>query len=193
MRKISFYNRHPYLTRSLFVPLFLLVLHALLTTSVLAQDDDQFDPNAAPPPVKALSKTERSQLDSQADIKDHTKLALELMDARLVKAEALNQKGDFTSMYTELGGFHAIMDNTLDYLLENSRGRNKDLSMFKRFEIGLRAFAPRLGLIRRETPSEYDHYLRSLLRYIRDARSKAIEPLFGNSVVPNMRPEEKPH
>ena len=54
----------------------------------------------------------------------------------------------------------------------------------------LRGFAPRLGLLRREIPAEYDYYVRVLIKYLRDARSKAIEPLFGDTVVPNRRTTE---
>ncbi|MEK7855704.1 MAG: hypothetical protein AAB288_06415, partial [Acidobacteriota bacterium] len=63
----------------------------------------------------------------------------------------------------------------------------KVLNNFKRLEIGLRQFRPRLELIRRGIPSEYEPYLRSLIQYVRDARAKAVEPLFGDSVVPRVR------
>jgi len=169
--------------------LFLLGFLVFFTFSAFGQpppDDEDFDPNAAPPPVKVLSNSERSQLDSKQDLKDRTKLALALMSTRLSKAEELNAKNDFPEMYNELGGFHALMDDTLEFL-EHAPRRDKTLDNLKRFEMTLRGFAPRLGLIRREVPAEYDHYLRSLIRYLRDARSKAIEPLFGDSVVPQRR------
>ena len=151
-----------------------------------AQDETDYS-DAAPPPVRAMSKEEKSQLTHETDAKDRTKLALELMNIRLTRAEELNTKGDFSHMYNELGGFHALMDDTLDFLYESSRGRDGVLNNFKRFELGLRAFAPRLGVIRREIPLEFDPYLKSLIRYLRDARSKAVEPLFSDAVVPNRR------
>lgn len=155
---------------------------ALFVSAAAAQDGDDFDPDAAPPPPKILSKEERSQLTAQTNLKNRTKLALDLMSARLTKAEALNTQGNFSEMYTELGGFHALMDDTLDFLVKNSNGRSLDA--FKRLEITLRQFAPRLGVIRRELPTEYDPYVRSLIRYLRDARSKAVEPMFGSTVMP---------
>ena len=147
-----------------------------------AQEENEYA-DAAPPPVRAMSKGEQSQLSAKNDVKDRTKLALELMNARLTRAEEFNTKGDFTQMYNELGGFHALMVDTLDFLYGSNRG--SVFNNFKRFEMGLRAFAPRLGVIRREIPTEYDPYLKSLIRYLRDARSKAVEPLFGDAVVPN--------
>jgi hypothetical protein len=167
-----------------FTLLSLCSLFSVVTIS--AQVDDPVDPNAVPPPVKVMSKGERAMLDARSDVKERTKLALELMSARLTRAEAFNAKGEFGEMYTELGGFHALMDDTLEFLT-NSRLRDNVLNNFKRLEIGLRAFGPRLGLIRRELPQEYDPYVRTLLKYVRDARSKAVEPLFGDSVVPQRR------
>ncbi|MDI1242224.1 MAG: hypothetical protein PSX80_09920, partial [bacterium] len=148
--------------------------------------EDDFDPDAAPPPVRAMNSSERTQLDNQQGLKERTKLALALMSSRLSKAEELNAKNEFPAMYNELGGFHALMDDTLAFL-EAAPRKDKTLDNLKRFEMTLRGFAPRLALIRREAPQEYDHYVRVLLRYLRDARSKAIEPLFGDSVVPNRR------
>lgn len=172
------------------------LLRALFVISLLAsfaiaqppgnEDEIEFDPNAAPPPVRAMSDRERDQLDAQQGLKDRTKLALALMSSRLSRAEELNAKNDHTAMYSELGGFHALMDDTLDFL-EAAPRKDKTLDNLKRFEMTLRGFAPRLALIRREIPIEYDHYVRVLLKYLRDARSKAIEPLFGNQVVPTRR------
>lgn len=151
-----------------------------------AQVDDEYA-DAAPPPVRAMSKDEHGRLDGTSGVKDRTKLALELMNARLTRAEESNAKGDFTQMYNELGGFHALMDDTLDFLYESSKDRDSVLNNLKRFELGLRTFAPRLGVLRREIPTEFDPYLKSLIHYLRDARSKAIEPLFADTVVPNSR------
>lgn len=172
------------LLRSLFVVI-------LLVSAAIAQppsDDDEidFDPNAAPPPVRAMSDRERSQLDAEQGLKGRTKLALAMMSSRLSKAEEFSAKEENDAMYNELGGFHALMDDTLEFL-ESAPRKDKTLDNLKRFEMTLRGFAPRLALIRREIPIEYDHYVRVLLKYLRDARSKAIEPLFGNSVVPARR------
>ncbi|MEQ1763693.1 MAG: hypothetical protein ABL984_11155 [Pyrinomonadaceae bacterium] len=164
---------------------FLVCLASAAIAQPPTQDpEDDFDPDAAPPPVRAMNNAERTQLDSQQGLKERTKLALALMSTRLSRAEELNAKSEFTAMYNELGGFHALMDDTLAFL-EMAPKRDKTLDNLKRFEMTLRGFAPRLALIRREAPQEYDHYVRVLLKYLRDARSKAIEPLFGNSVVPN--------
>ena len=142
-----------------------------------------------PPPLKLLSKAERSQLEAAADIKPRTKLALELMEARLVKAEGFGANEQYREMFDELGGFHALVDNTLDFLNDNNNDSGKVLNNFKRIELSLRKYITRLELIRRDLPVRYELYVRRLVKYIREARTKAVEPLFDTTVVPGNKPK----
>jgi hypothetical protein len=41
--------------------------------------------------------------------------------------------------------------------------------------------------MRRDLPIQYEPYVKSLIKYVEDTREKAIEPFYGNTVVPNMR------
>ncbi|HEY0658535.1 MAG TPA: hypothetical protein VGD05_08675 [Pyrinomonadaceae bacterium] len=138
----------------------------------------------APPPLKIISKSEKKLLEETPDVKKRTILALQLMESKLKVIEELDNQNEFAKMYEELGGFHALMDYTLNFLYL-SNGNRKNLSNLKRYEMGLRVFPPRIEVIRRELPVKYEPYLRELLKVIRDTRSKAIEPFFGNTVVPN--------
>ncbi len=160
-----------------------LILALLFTPAVQAQDEEP--PNSAPPPVKVISKEEKTALDSENDVKYHTKLAVELMEAHLKKAEELNTQESYNAMFSELGGFHALMDDTIKFLNRNNPESGKVLDSFKRFELALRAFTPRIELIRRELPEKFEYYVRKLLRTVRDTRAKAVEPLFSDKVVPN--------
>lgn len=146
-----------------------------------AQDETPLD--AAPPPVKYLSKDEKLVLDNETDLKKRTKLAIDLMALRLKKAEELNAQESFNAMFTELGGFHALMDLTLIYVKQNNAGNGKSFESFKRLEMALRNFTPRIETIRRELPDNYEHYVRRLLRNVRETRAKAVEPLFGETVL----------
>ncbi|MDM7922977.1 MAG: hypothetical protein QUS14_11810 [Pyrinomonadaceae bacterium] len=139
--------------------------------------------NTAPPPIKRIPKDESENLKKQTKPNNRTKLALTLMDARLAKAEAANGANELDQLFTELGVFHAVMVDTLNYLVDLHRRTGKGFDNFKRFEIGLRRFTPRLEMLRREMPLTHEFYVRSLLRQLRDARTKATEPLFGSSVV----------
>lgn len=142
-----------------------------------------------PPPIKILSKDEKSQLNAETDVKRRTKLSLDLMEARLVKAETFGTAENYPAMYAELGGFHALMDNTVNFLSNSDRDSGKVLNNFKRVELNLRKYISRLELIRRELPVRYEPYVRKLTKYVREARSRAVEPLFDDTVVPNNKPE----
>lgn len=154
-------------------------LFALIGVSdVSAQDVIPSD--AAPPPIKLLSKSEKEQLSAAKNVKDRTKLSLELMDARVKVAEQYLPQEQLEMVFRELGGFHALVDDALGYLASSDSNKNKILDNFKRFELGLRTFTHRLELIRREMPPQREYYLRLLLREMREARAKAVEPLFGD-------------
>ena len=164
---------------SFYIVLFTFVL--CLSSPSFAQEEQR--EITAPPPLKTISKEEKSQLGAQNGVKKYTKLSLELMDARLAKAENFNNQQNYGQMFDELGGFHALVDDTLDYLSKHDTDSGKVLNNFKRLEISLRKFAPRLELIRRDLPTKYELYVRKLIIYVRRARTKAVEPLFDNSVV----------
>ena len=155
--------------------------------TLLAQPEESWK-DTAPPPLKILSKTEKSQLDAVSDVKQRTKIALEFMEARLARAEALVKQENYNEMFVELGGFHAVVDNTLNFLTDKNNNSGKVLNNFKRIEINLRKYITRLELIRRDLPIKYELYVRKLVRYIRDARSKAVEPLFDDTVLPDKKP-----
>lgn len=165
---------------------YLLLLAFCSFLTVQAQIEEP--PEIAPPPLKILSRTEKSQLEAVSDIKQHTKLALELMEARLLNAEGYNAKEQYPEMFTELGSFHALVDNAIEFLNSKNDDSGKVLNNFKRIELSLRKYITRLELIRRNLPIKYELYVRKLVKYIREARTRAVEPLFDDTVVPEKKP-----
>jgi len=153
---------------------------AQITTNV--SQTDAFD--TAPPPMKLLSKDEKTSLESESRPKERTSLTLSLMEARLKTAEKNCTGEDYKGMYDELGGFQALLDNNLDFLLRSSSASNKAIASLKKFEISLHGFAPRIEILRREAPSSHESYLRGLLKHLSDARERALEPLFGDAGEP---------
>jgi len=174
--------------RSVHFYFLLFTFYFLLTTLVAAQDEPK---GVAPPPLKILAKEEKSQLEAEIDIKRRTKLSLELMEARLLNAETFGKQEQYREMFTELGSFHALVDNTLTFLESNDTNKGKVLNNFKRVELSLRKYITRLELIRRDLPIKFEFYVRKLVRYVREARTKAVEPLFGETVLPNNKDNEK--
>ncbi len=168
-----------------FVLFALLILFAM---SIAVPAQGVIEDDIAPPPLRLLSPSEKDRLAAEADVKRRTKLGLELMDMRLKQAETLDAADNFDEMFVQLGGFHGLMDNMLAFLNNSDKDSGKVLNNFKRFEIGLRFFTTRLELIRRDMPLRYEFYVRTLIKYLRATRAKAIEPMFDDSVVPQKRP-----
>ena len=182
-------DRHPAQTlrrairRAVFMVVTVAGMLLSLTSSIWSQEPTPDLSRVAPPPVRVLSKEEKDLLASQTETKKVTKIALGLMESRMKKAEEADSQDNFDAMFVELGSFHALMDYTLDFLLDKHGDGKKAFNDFKRYEQGLRGFTPRLELIRRDLPIKYEYYVRTLVKYLREARSKAIDPLFGDSVV----------
>jgi hypothetical protein len=153
----------------------------LFTFAAFAQDPLDI----APPPIKMLSKSEKADISTKTDPKARTALALDLMSKRLAAAEKFRADENYTLMYAELGGFHALMDNTISFLLKANEREGKQLNSLKKFEIGLRGFTTRLEVVRRDLPSNFDPYLKTLLKNIDDAREKAMAPFFSDTVISN--------
>jgi hypothetical protein len=178
---------HNRILRPLGGRLLLLSVFALtLATASAAQT--VHDDEIAPPPLRLISQEEKNRLAAEADVKKRTKLGLELMEVRLKQAEVFDSNEQFDQMFVELGAFHGLMDSMLEFLNRSDKDSGKVLNNFKRFEIGLRGFTPRLALIHRELPGKYEQYVRILIKNLRNARAKAIEPLFDDVVVPDKKP-----
>ena len=158
----------------------------LICLPVFAQQKEDDPPaDVAVPPLKFLSSDEKKLLEGEKDIKKRTKLSLEFMEARIIKSEKLLVDNSFKDSLNELGGFHAVLDNELDYLVKQNDRSNKFDNFFKNFEIYLRKQVPRLESIRREMPIKYGYYVGKIMKAVREARAKAVEPLFDDTVVPN--------
>ena len=180
-----------FVPRFLFLTVFFLFAVYCSLVGIRAQEPALPEPpsDAAPPPMAVLSKEEKQQLNLQNDIKKRTKLSMELMETRLKTAEALAGQDKFQETINELGGFQALLENTLNFLIRKDNGSSKIDYNFKRLEIGLRPLVSRLELVRRELPFKYGYYVVKLQKYVREARAKAVEPLFSDSVVPEAKAE----
>jgi hypothetical protein len=145
-------------------------------------DADEF----APPPMKAIPKADRESLEREKDDRSRTRSSLEMMSNRIKSAESLAASGDLDGMFREMGIFHALMDDALAHLRTRDRKNSRTLDNFKRLEIGFRSFVPRIEGIRRELPLTHEKYVSLLLQYVRQARAKASDALFSDTVIPGL-------
>lgn len=153
----------------------------IFTTAVSAQADDPLA--VAPPPIRSPAKDDVKKLDDETDIKDRTKLALDMLAQHLTQAETKAAAGDNDGMYADLGYFCGLMNYSLNFLLKYDNEGKQSLSNLKRFDLGLRAMLPRIEILRRNAPTTHEEFVRTLIKYVRDARDKALEPMFGDTVL----------
>ena len=156
----------------------------LATPSItFAQKTEKIPDGVVPPPLNIISKDAKKQLNAQTKPKKRTKLALVFMNARLLKSQKLIEGKEFEKSLNQLGKFKAILQNTLQFLKKNEKRRGS-FKNFKRFEITLRRFLPKLELVRRKMPFRYGYHVSQLIKTVRKARSAAIDPLFDDTVIP---------
>lgn len=168
----------------------LVAIHFSLFTLVSAQDDP---PELAPPPLRVVSPEELEKLSTEDDdVKARTKMVIEMMGVRLANAEKMNAAENFEGMFREVGYFHGLMENGIAFLEKRNQTAGKVLDNYKRLEITLRGFITRLETIRRTVPIRYEDYLRKLIKFVREARTRATEPLFSDNVVKTKNGEPVP-
>lgn len=138
-----------------------------------------------PPPLVILSEGEKNQLQSETDVKDRTRLAIELMEARIAKSENFCDQKLFRECLDELGRFQAIVTDALAYLNRNNTGKRKVQYNFKRLDINLRGLLPRLEILRRKMPYRFAFHVRNLMQYVSKTREKATDAQFAETVLPN--------
>jgi hypothetical protein len=168
---------------------FLLVLFLLSTFSVVAQDKTAQLP--APPPLRVISKQERAQLDETRDDKARIRRTLELTSVRLQHAQELTAQQKYDSALSELGGYLALIDDALDFVGRMNTDSKKARDLYKHVELALRADAPRLTVIRRETPLEYAVRVKEVEERAREGRTEALNAFYGQTVVRESR-QKKP-
>jgi hypothetical protein len=180
-----------------FVPPCLLLLLAAFVCAppVCAQDPQpQPTPLTAPPPIKIISKEERSQLDQTRDSKQRLRLTIEFAGTHLTRAEEHTKQANYDAASAEVGSYHALIEDALEFLGAMKRDSNKTRDVYKRLELALRADGPRLTAMRRITPLEYAVWIKKVEDFARDGRTEALNSFYGHTVVREApkKPKETP-
>jgi hypothetical protein len=183
-RLLPFVSSRQVTFNRVFVAFALAILCVLTSQTAFSQDaEDRLPEGVVPPPLNLISKEEHTALEAEEKLKNRTKLALGLIESRLSKSETSADKEEFQESLDQLGRFQALIRHTFVFL-KNNEGRKDSFKNFKRFEMTLRDFLPRLELLRRELPYKYSYHVEKMILFVRDARSNALEPLFEDTVIP---------
>jgi hypothetical protein len=180
------YSRAP---RPLVLLLLTLVL-ACIAPKVCGQEP-QVGQLSAPPPIKALSKAERDEIDRSNDSKHRLQITIEFARTHLAQAEKYTSGADFQAASSEIGSYHALIENALTYLSSLKRDSNKTRDLYKRLELSLRADGPRLTAMRRITPLEFAVWIKEAEDFARESRTEALNSFYGHTVVHEPKPESE--
>ena len=167
------------------------ILICVLSLSALAQQP-RSPQLPAPPPMRSVSREERSQLTAAKDPKARIRTAIELAASRLTRTEEFTSQRKFAQASEELGGYLGLIDNARAFIGGMSRDKGSTRDLYRHLEIALRAHIPRLNVIRRATPAEYAGNLKAAEEYVRDARSEALDSFYGHSVLREGPSDKKP-
>ena len=136
----------------------------------------------APPPMKFVPRSERTQLSTARDPKARLRAALELANARLLRAEEMTATQRYEAAANELGVYHGLMEDMLAFLAE-LKDNKKLRDAYKRLELGVRAHSTRLESIRRSTPAEHSVNLKIICECAHRVRTQALNAFYGDTVV----------
>jgi hypothetical protein len=165
------------------------------------QATPQPTPLTAPPPFKMIVKEERTALENVAnDPQKRLKMTIEFAGGHLLAAEQHTARANYEAASTEVGMYHALIENALQFLSTFKRDSNKTRDLYKRLELALRADGPRLTAMRRTTPLEFAVWIKQVEDFARQGRTEALNSFYGHTVVrepqkpdkPNEKPKETP-
>lgn len=174
----------------------LLLLAFVLSPSIHAQESQsqatpQPTPLTAPPPFKMIVKEEREALDDTAkDPSKRLKLTIEFADGHLLRAEQHTSRQNYEAAASEVGMYHALVENALQFLSTFKRDSNKTRDLYKRLELALRADGPRLTAMRRVTPLEFAVWIKKVEDFARDGRTEALNSFYGQTVEKPVRTDK---
>jgi len=147
---------------------------------------------AAPPPMRFVSREERSQLTAARDPKARLRTSIDLALNRLTRVEDFTSQRKFEQASEELGGYLGLIDDVRAFCGGMNRDKGSTRDLYRKLEIALRAQIPRLAVVRRTTPAAYAGHFKAAEEYVRETRSDALDSFYGHSVLHEGPSEKKP-
>jgi len=178
--------------RRIIISAHLVLMAFVFLPSAYAQDAQPSPtPLMAPPPFKMIVKEERMQIEQNRDASKRLKLTIEFAVAHLGVAEQHTAQGSFEAASTEVGMYHALIENAADFMSTFKRDSNKTRDLYKRLELALRSHGPRLTAMRRTTPLEFAVWIKQVEDYARKLRTEALNSFYGHTVVSEPKKTDK--
>jgi len=137
----------------------------------------------APPPMRLVSRSERSQLDDARDAKARLRATMTLAEEHLVHAENFTEQKKFDEASAELGSYLGLIGDLRDYVSKLNSDKNSTRDICRHFEWEVRPHIPRLAVMRRITPASYSLYIKDAEEFIKDTRAEALDSFYGHSVL----------
>jgi hypothetical protein len=138
---------------------------------------------AAPPPLKVITRVERTQLEQAKDEKARVKLSITLAEGHLSEVETKTSLQQYDAASAAAGMYWAIVEDVMGYMKKIQRDNNKKRDLYKRLELALRAHGTRLSTVRRSTPAEYAVWIKQIEEFARDGRTEALNSFYGHTVL----------
>jgi hypothetical protein len=150
----------------------------------------------APPPMRFVSRSERSQLNSAKDPKGRLRATIALGEEHLARAEAFTQSQKFDMASEELGSYLGLIDDVRAFAASMDRDKGSTRDLYRHLEMAVRPHLPRLAVMRRATPAQYSGNIRNAEEYLKDARAEALDSFYGHTVirdvsVPGAKPDSQ--
>src|SRR5512132_1356811 len=89
----------------------LLLLLAALYVPALGNQDPRVQEQTAPPPLKIITRQERSQINESKDSKARVKITLELAETHLANAENRTSQHEYDNAAAEAGMYWALVED----------------------------------------------------------------------------------
>ena len=160
-----------------------ILLLAAICVPALGGQDPRVQEQTAPPPLKIITRQERSQLNESKDSKARMKTTIDLAETHLANAENHTSQHEYDNAAAEAGMYWALVEDAFSYMKTIDRDNNKKRDLYKRLELALRAHGPRLSTIRRSTPVEYSVWIKEIEDFARKGRTEALNSFYGNTVI----------
>ena len=160
-----------------------ILLLAAICVPTLGGQDPHVQEQTAPPPLKIITRLERSQLNESKDPKTRVKTTIELAETHLTNAENHTSQHDYDNAAAQAGMYWALVEDAFSFMKTMDRDSNKRRDLYKRLELALRAHGPRLSIIRRSTPAEYAVWIKEIEDFARKGRTEALNSFYGTTVI----------